>query len=143
MDLLPGRVFLVCAGAEPRVHLRGKGNQWRVCPVWTQTAALLEQLLEQRSINDQPKAAVFASNRGEALTRYGIFKVVRRHPEHLKLQRSDVKRRRVLFKDSVARPLLEILTPQQPEVGSRWLGIIPGGNQYAPETGVFRHARTC
>ena len=80
---------------QPRVHLHGKGNKWRVCPLWTQTASLLEQLLEQRSIGDQPKAAVFASNRGQALTRYGIFKVVRRQTEHLRLQRSDGKRRRV------------------------------------------------
>jgi integrase/recombinase XerD len=104
------RVSNLALNPQPRVHLHGKGNKWRVCPLWTQTASLLEQLLEQRSIGDQPKAAVFASNRGQALTRYGIFKVVRRHTEHLGLQRSDGKRRRVsphVFRHSTAAHLLE------------------------------------
>jgi integrase/recombinase XerD len=89
------RVANLALKPQPRVQLHGKGNKWRTCPLWIQTASLLEQLLEQRSIGDQPEAAVFASNRGEALTRYGIFKVVRRYTEHLRLQRSDGKRRQV------------------------------------------------
>ena len=30
---------------QPRVHLHGKGDKWRVCPLWKETVALLKQLL--------------------------------------------------------------------------------------------------
>jgi site-specific recombinase XerD len=64
-------------GPKPRVHLHGKGDKWRVCPLWTQTADLLSELLASRStIAD---AAVFISGTGRALTRFGIYKIVRRH----------------------------------------------------------------
>lgn len=119
------RVSNLALKPQPRVHLHGKGNKWRVCPLWTQTASLLEQLLEQRSIGDQPKAAVFASNGGQALTRYGIFKVVRRHTEHLRLQRSDGKRRRVsphIFRHSTAAHLLE--SGVEVNVIRGWLGHV-------------------
>ncbi len=29
----------------PRVHLHGKGDKWRVCPLWEETSALLKKLL--------------------------------------------------------------------------------------------------
>ena len=64
-------------GVKPRVHLHGKGDKWRVCPLWTQTASLLSELLGDTSAN--PDAAVFVSSTGQALTRFGIYKIVRRH----------------------------------------------------------------
>ena len=30
--------------ANPRVQLHGKGDKWRVCPLWKETVALLKQL---------------------------------------------------------------------------------------------------
>lgn len=64
-------------GGKARVHLHGKGDKWRVCPLWTQTASLLSQLLG--NISADPDAAVFVSSSGRALTRFGIYKIVRRH----------------------------------------------------------------
>jgi integrase/recombinase XerD len=62
---------------KPRVHLHGKGDKWRVCPLWVQTADLLTELLASRAtIAD---ASVFVSGTGGALTRFGIYKIVRRH----------------------------------------------------------------
>ena len=69
-------------GAQPRVRLHGKGDKWRICPLWQQTTRLLEEL-----INPTPQSptarAVFTSPRGLALTRFGIYKIVRRHTAHL------------------------------------------------------------
>lgn len=66
--------------AKPRVHLHGKGDKWRICPLWQQTAGLLNQLLANRA--DHPDAPVFVSRSGQALTRFGIYKIVRRHTGH-------------------------------------------------------------
>lgn len=63
--------------ASPRVHLHGKGDKWRLCPLWTLTAQRLRELLAgRRSLADEP---VFVSRTGQPLTRFGIYKIVRRH----------------------------------------------------------------
>jgi integrase/recombinase XerD len=59
----------------PRVRLHGKGDKWRTCPLWEETAHLLRPIIAERH-RDAP---VFRSARGEPLTRFGIYKVVRRH----------------------------------------------------------------
>ena len=55
----------------------GKGDKWRVCPLWTQTASLLDEMLVRGPAD--PDAPVFVSRTGQALTRFGIYKIVRRH----------------------------------------------------------------
>jgi integrase/recombinase XerD len=67
---------------QPRVHLHGKGDKWRVCPLWKETVTLLKQLVAEHSTND-PERAVFVSLQGLALTRFGIYKIVRRHTRSL------------------------------------------------------------
>jgi integrase len=59
----------------PRVRLHGKGDKWRLCPLWTETARRLQLLLgpEPRA-SDRP---VFISTGGRPLTRFGIYKIVR------------------------------------------------------------------
>ena len=60
-----------------RARLHGKGDKWRTCPLWAETVRQLEALLGPRP--HLPDRAVFAANRGRALTRFGAYKVVRRH----------------------------------------------------------------
>lgn len=62
----------------PRVRLHGKGDKWRLCPLWPQTVAQLRQLLDaQPGPRDR---SVFVSHLGRPLTRFGIYKIVRRLP---------------------------------------------------------------
>lgn len=68
--------------SRSRVHLHGKGDKWRVCPLWKETIALLEQLLAQ-SGTANADSPVFVSLHGGALTRFGIYKIVRKHTQHL------------------------------------------------------------
>ncbi len=69
-------------GAQPCVRLHGKGDKWRTCPLWTETTTQLQQLLQQRR-STGPECPVFVSDRGAALTRSGIYKLVRRHVQVL------------------------------------------------------------
>lgn len=73
-DLRRGNLEL---GPKPRVHLHGKGDKWRVCPLWTQTANLLDEIL--KSAPTESDTPVFVAHSGKALTRFGIYKIVRRH----------------------------------------------------------------
>lgn len=80
-------------GAEARVRLHGKGDKWRTCPLWSQTATLLGQLLGQCSRNRNPQDAVFLARNGTPLTRFGIYKVVRRYTTKVVKKGADGKPR--------------------------------------------------
>ena len=71
------RVEHLQLGDHPLVRLHGKGDKWRSCPLWRQTADLLEELLASTD-GTGPGTPVFAA-KGRPLTRFGIYKVVRRH----------------------------------------------------------------
>jgi len=62
---------------QPRVRLHGKGDKWRTCPLWKETADELRRLIPAPTV--QPEAPVFRSQYGNALTRFGVYKIVRRH----------------------------------------------------------------
>lgn len=64
-------------GEHPVARLHGKGNKWRTCPLWQRTATLLASLVKSLDPPATPTTAVFSAH-GHALTRFGIYKVVRR-----------------------------------------------------------------
>ncbi len=122
---------------QPRVHLHGKGNKWRVCPLWQETVALLQQLLAQSPSRNNSDHPVFTSYRGQALTRYGIYKLVRRHTAHLEKCGADTMPRRVsphVFRHSTAVHLLE--SGVEVNVIRAWLGHVSleTTNRYAEIT---------
>ncbi|MBX9772144.1 MAG: site-specific integrase [Candidatus Obscuribacterales bacterium] len=61
-------------GKHPKVRLHGKGDKWRTCPLWQDTAESLKLLIDGGSAN----SPVFVSVTGQALTRFGIYKIVRK-----------------------------------------------------------------
>lgn len=62
-----------------RVRLHGKGDKWRVCPLWKETAEQLRRLRNQDRSAAGPQTPVFVSQQGGPLTRFGIYKIVRKH----------------------------------------------------------------
>lgn len=79
-DLRVGNLLLE---PQPRVHLHGKGDKWRTCPLWPETARLLRKLFATRLPEPRSDDPVFISVRGHPLTRFGLHKIVRRHTRAL------------------------------------------------------------
>jgi len=107
-----------------RVHLHGKGGKWRVCPLWTETAALLKKLIDIQKVAelDDP---IFVSRQGRALTRFGIYKIVVRHTKIISLKGSNAKSRPIsphVFRHTTAVHLLE--SGVEPNVIRSWLGHV-------------------
>jgi len=97
-------------GTQPRVRLHGKGDKWRICPLWEETASLLKQLVNDAPANASPARPVFASQSGRALTRFGIYKIVRRHTGHLCASQAGPDRHHIsphVFRHSCAVHMLE------------------------------------
>lgn len=121
-------------GDRPRVHLHSKGDKWRVCPLWKQTASLFTQLLDNRSSAD---GSVFVSRGGIPLTRFGIYKIVRRHTAMIIKKGADGKRRHIsphIFRHTTAVHLLE--AGVEVNVIRAWLGHVSleTTNRYAEIT---------
>lgn len=118
-----------------RARLHGKGDKWRACPIWPETAALLRQL-ETVQTGDK-KSALFVSNRHQSLTRFGIYKLVKRHTQDLirtgtREQRSAISPH--VFRHTAAVCLLE--AGVEPNVIRAWLGHVSldTTNRYAEIT---------
>jgi integrase/recombinase XerD len=103
-DLRAGHLDL---GEHARVRLHGKGDKWRTCPPWGQTAELLRSLL--RSVDNgpvTPESAVFSAH-DHPLTRFGIYKLVRRHAARFDDPRTGRHISPHIFRHTAAVHLLE------------------------------------
>ena len=64
-----------------QVRLQGKGNKVRLCPIWPRTAQLLAALVSARSgsVQDPTTQPVFVNRHGNAMTRFGVRYLLRKH----------------------------------------------------------------
>lgn len=119
-----------------RVHLHGKGDKWRTCPLWDKTVVQLRELLADRP-RAGAKEPVFRSQRGNPLTRFGIYKVVRRHTRALSARKPGSQRPPISphhFRHTTAVHLLE--SGVEVNVIRDWLGhaSLETTNRYAEIT---------
>jgi len=134
VDLKVGNINF---GPYSRVCLHGKGDKWRECPLWVQTANLLNQLLKEAGIENSPESSVFLSRNGHSLTRFGIYKIVRRRTSHLKIKKSNAKLHPIsphIIRHTTAVNLLE--SGVELNVIRAWLGHVSldTTNRYAEIT---------
>jgi integrase/recombinase XerD len=133
------RVEHLDLGDHPLVRLHGKGDKWRTCPLWQQTAALLISLLQAVNPPSSSTSAVFSAH-GQPLTRFGIYKIVRRHGAHFD---DPATARRIsphLFRHTAAMHLLE--AGVEVNVIRGWLGHadLTTTNRYAEITTKTKQA---
>lgn len=78
-------------GTSPSVRLLGKGNKWRVCPLWSRTAYALQPLLHGRDENER----VFLGRTGKPITRFGIHRLVTAYAAQAGKQIESMRSKRV------------------------------------------------
>ncbi len=123
-------------GAMPKAHLHGKGDKWRTCPLWKETAQLLHALFASCATTG-PDSPAFASYQQQPLTRFGIYKIVRRFT-HMLDKSANGRPQRVVsphcFRHTTAVHLLE--SGVEPNVIRGWLGHVglETTNRYAEIT---------
>jgi integrase/recombinase XerD len=107
--------------APSKVRLHGKGDKWRLCPLWDETVKHLERLLTERKL--AATDPVFCALGGRPLTRFGIYKIIRRHAAAW--DTAGPQPRRVsphLFRHTAASHLLE--SGVEVNVIRGWLGHV-------------------
>ena len=105
-------------GPSPRVRLHGKGDKWRACPLWAETARQLAALRDAAA--GRPERPVFTSNGERPLTRFGVYKIVRRHTRELEARHGRIGPH--VFRHTTAVHLLE--AGVEVNVIRGWLGHV-------------------
>jgi site-specific recombinase XerD len=77
------------------VLLRGKGSKERTCPIWPETARLLQSLIEQHDLPPSQSAPVFLNDRGARLTRFGVRLILSKYVGKAGRQRPSLKCKRL------------------------------------------------
>ncbi|NLI14320.1 tyrosine-type recombinase/integrase [Pelotomaculum propionicicum] len=131
-----------------RVRLHGKGDKWRTCPLWQETVTLLKTLIQQNPIKALPENAIFLSQNRTPLTRFGIYKIVRRHTDSLPRSKKTSNQWHIsphVFRHTAAVHLLE--SGVEVNVIRNWLGHVSldTTNHYAEITTRMKEAalRVC
>ena len=81
--------------APPSVKFLGKGRRERICPLWPETARLLQQHLTDTGLDPQDPQALFRNHRGTPLTRFGARLILQRHVERAATVLPALKRKRI------------------------------------------------
>jgi site-specific recombinase XerD len=77
------------------VLLRGKGRRERVCPLWPETTRLLSRHLAELGIAPEGQEHIFRNHWGEALTRFGVRLILRKHVQQAAKQVPSLKTKRL------------------------------------------------
>lgn len=81
--------------APHSVRFLGKGRQERICPLWSETARLLQQHITDTGLEPHVPEALFRNHRGLPLTRFGARLILRRHVEHALSAQPSLKAKRI------------------------------------------------
>jgi site-specific recombinase XerD len=77
------------------VLLRGKGRKERTCPIWPETATILQQLIKQAPVPASQSAPVFCNARGSRLSRFGIRLILNKYVAKAVSRQPSLKRKRL------------------------------------------------
>jgi site-specific recombinase XerD len=77
------------------VLLRGKGQKERTCPLWPETAHLLQRLIERRGVPPTQSVPLFLNDRGARLTRFGVRLILKKHVANAAQRHSSLKQKRL------------------------------------------------
>jgi integrase/recombinase XerD len=77
------------------VLLRGKGKKERTCPIWPETARLLQQLIQQNSSSPCQSAPLFFNDRGGRLTRFGVRLILNKYVKKAAVYQTSLMQKRI------------------------------------------------
>ncbi len=79
----------------PSVKFLGKGRKERICPLWPETAQLLDQYAQDNGLDLNNPQALFRNHRASPLTRFGARLILQRHVERASASLPTLKRKRI------------------------------------------------
>jgi integrase/recombinase XerD len=81
--------------APCHVLLRGKGRKERICPLWSETAALLQKLIQQHGSPPTQSHPLFRNDHGGRLTRFGVRLILNKYIKKAAQRQTSLKNKRI------------------------------------------------
>ena len=81
--------------APARVTILGKGRKWRTCPLWHSVARTLRDLVAEQPAGQGAESPLFLNRYGDAMTRFGIWSIVRKYADRAAGVIPSLKKKRV------------------------------------------------
>lgn len=78
-----------------QIRLLGKGRKQRSCPLWAETATVLNSYLHQRAAKEPGTQQVFLNANGTPITRFGIRYITRKYGAQAQVKQPDMTAKRV------------------------------------------------
>ena len=81
--------------SPPSVKFFGKGRRERICPLWPETARLLQQHIADTGLDTQSDQTLFRNHRGGPLTRFGARLILQRQVSRAAAVLPTLKQKRI------------------------------------------------
>jgi site-specific recombinase XerD len=81
--------------SPPSVKFFGKGRRERICPLWPETARLLQQHIADTGLDTQSDQTLFRNHRGDPLTRFGARLILQRQVSRAAVVLPTLKHKRI------------------------------------------------
>ena len=81
--------------SPPSVKFFGKGRRERICPLWPETARLLQQHIADTGLDSQSDQTLFRNHRGGPLTRFGARLILQRQVTRAAVVLPSLKHKRI------------------------------------------------
>jgi site-specific recombinase XerD len=124
-EVVDVRVPAVRLAAPAQVRLFGKGRKERLCPLWPETTGLLRDMLRDRAVSEHADEPLFLNAVGQALSRFGVRHIVRKHVAGAARLHPELAARRIsphTFRHTTALHLLQ--SGVELNVVRSWLGHV-------------------
>lgn len=83
----------ITLGRPSSIYIHGKGRKERSCPIWPQTANLLKEYIYERNVDINKSDILFVNYRGEPLSRFGVFYLIKKYAKILLDKHSNYKKK--------------------------------------------------
>jgi len=96
--------------SPPLVTITGKRRKTRRIPLWPETVALLKAYMVERNILHKPEEKMFLNARGEPLTRFGIYHMIKVRTHSAILHSPNLARKKIgphTFRHTTAMHMLQ------------------------------------
>jgi site-specific recombinase XerD len=115
--------WLSLTKSSSKVNILGKGSKWRTCPLWPETTAVLQALIDSRKDNMRPEDHIFLNRFGNPISRFGITRIIAKYKAMAEIQMQQLKKKNVTphtLRHSTAMHLLQ--SGVELNVIKSWLG---------------------
>lgn len=94
-EIVDLKVNDLCLSKPYKVYIFGKGRKERICPIWSETAQILNDYVEKQKISLRKNNPIFLNHMGQPLTRFGVGYILKKYLKKAVANKPSLKNKRL------------------------------------------------